>query len=384
METTTRRTKVVYLITKSNFGGAQKYVYELATSLPRQDFDVQVILGGTGVLVKKLEQARIPVTSIPYLERNISFFREFKIFFKLYFLFRKIKPDVAHVNSSKIGGIGSFSARLAGVKKIIFTAHGWAFNENRPFITRQFFKFLHWLTLLFSHHTIAVSEQIKKQVRHFPFVQKKIVVIHNAIKSPAFLTHEEALRNLFSKGLVPETFTQPDSLIFGCIAELHHVKGLSYLIDSFSWFRQKHKNVYLLIIGSGDEFEKLKQQVSIRGLEDSVSMPGFIDNGANYMKIFNLFILPSISEALGIVLLEAGYACIPVIASRVGGIPEIITDGENGRLFPSKNAQMITEIFEEYISDPSIYTNYAYKLHQKVRQEFNYEKMLEKTIDLYI
>ena len=124
--------KILYGITKSNFGGAQRYVFDMATEAKSAGHDVAVICGGEGTLVKKLRAAHIRVITLPHLKRDISLVDEFRSF---HFIFRtlvKENPDVFHTNSSKMGGLGNLAARLAGIRKIIFTGHGWAFNEPRP------------------------------------------------------------------------------------------------------------------------------------------------------------------------------------------------------------------------------------------------------------
>ncbi|NIT73939.1 glycosyltransferase family 4 protein, partial [candidate division KSB1 bacterium] len=141
-----QKKKVLYVITKSNFGGAQRYVYDLATNLPRAQYDVSVAAGGSGELIARLNEHHIPVITIERLGRDIRLLNEIVVFLKLVALFRRTRPDVVHLNSSKIGGLGALAARIYNMlpkgnplkaesyklkAKIIFTAHGWAFNEPR-------------------------------------------------------------------------------------------------------------------------------------------------------------------------------------------------------------------------------------------------------------
>ncbi len=167
--------KILYLITKSNWGGAQRYAYDLATNLPK-DFSIAVACGGSGPLVQKLREKNIRVINISKLERDINLFSEFVVFFQLLKLFTTEKPDVIHVNSSKIGGLGAFAGRLSGVPKMIFTVHGWPFNEDRPLWQRKIIYFLTWLTILFSHKVITVCTADYNQ-----FKSKKVVLTHNGI-----------------------------------------------------------------------------------------------------------------------------------------------------------------------------------------------------------
>lgn len=167
------RKKIFFVITKSNFGGAQRYVYDLATALPVNEFDVSVVFGEGGELEEKLKNVGIKTIRIETLQRNVSFFKDLKVFFELIKIFRREKPDIIHLNSTKIGGIGSFAGRISEVPKIIFTAHGWAFNEKRNAVSKIFIAFLQWLTVLFSHTTIAVSQSMANQILKFPLDSQK-------------------------------------------------------------------------------------------------------------------------------------------------------------------------------------------------------------------
>ncbi|MEK7477987.1 MAG: glycosyltransferase, partial [Patescibacteria group bacterium] len=220
-----RKTKIFYLITKSNFGGAQKYVYDLATNLPSDQYEVKVIFGEGGELKQKLETAGVETLKIENLSRDIKLADEFKVLKQLIKLFRREKPDVIHLNSSKIGGLGALAGRLAGVPKIIFTVHGWAFNENRSFFSRLAIHFSYWLTILLCHQTIAVSAKTKDQIGHLPWLKNKITVIYNGLTLVDFLERQETRKYLLGKMAVRsigQTLSLlEERLIIGTISELH-------------------------------------------------------------------------------------------------------------------------------------------------------------------
>ena len=125
-------TRILYLITKANWGGAQRYVYDLATAAKTQGYDVSVAYGEEGPLAPRLRASGIPAERIRGLARDIGWLREARAFFSLLRLLRRERPEVIHINSSKAGILGCLAARFTGVPRIIFTAHGWAFNEARP------------------------------------------------------------------------------------------------------------------------------------------------------------------------------------------------------------------------------------------------------------
>src|ERR1700734_3367295 len=125
------RTKVLFLITKGTWGGAQRYVFDLATNIPRGRFEAVVAYGQKGKLAEDLTNAGVRTLQLPSLGRDVAVVSDIKSFFEILKLLRKERPDVLHLNSSKAAALGAPAARIAGVKKIIFTVHGWPFRENR-------------------------------------------------------------------------------------------------------------------------------------------------------------------------------------------------------------------------------------------------------------
>lgn len=369
------RKKLLFVITKSNFGGAQRYVYDLATSL-EGTYDIAVASGGTGTLQKKLHEAHIRTISLASLERDISLSKDFRTFFELIRLFRKEKPDIVHLNSSKIGGLGALAARIARVPKIIFTAHGWAFNEERPFFQRKIIGFLHWSTIILSHMTIAVSEKIKDSMSSLPFLSKKIKVIHNGIVSMDLVTREGARAFLGLKN-------KNDSFLIGTISELHKNKGLDFLLEAFRKFHDTYSKSHLVIIGEGEKRKELEAYVEKNDLRDCVSFAGFVPDAARYLNAFDVFTLTSRTEAFPYVPLEAGLAKLPVVASEVGGMPEIIENGKSGLLVPVGDIVAICMALEAFYRDKNLSRICGEALYKKVTSQFSIKSECSETVSLY-
>lgn len=380
MNTSSHKTKILFVITKSNFGGAQKYVYDLATNIPKDKFNVVVATGGTGILIQKLHEQNIRVLPILSLTRDVKVGNDFKAFFELWSIFRNERPDVVHLNSAKAGGVGALAARLAGVPRIIFTAHGWAFNEERSTLQRLFIKFFSWMTTLLSHKTIAVSLAVKNDTRKWLFAQKKIIVVRNGVSDTKFYDREEAREKLFSQ----TSITLPSNAFLLCtIAELHNNKGLQYSIKAFAELAKENTSLHYFIFGDGEEKEHLDTLIRSLGMEGRAHLLGFTKGASTFLRAFDLFILPSITEGLGFVILEAGCAGIPVIASRVGGIPEIIDDGRTGILIPLRNTPAISSAIKSLIDDPLLRAKLGTALQEKVLQDFSLSRMVKQTIILY-
>jgi glycosyltransferase involved in cell wall biosynthesis len=262
------------------------------------------------------------------------------------------------------------------VSKIIFTAHGWAFNEDRDAFSKLVIKFFAWLTIIFNHKVIAVSKNIKEQVRNWPFVSSKIEVIYSGLGKIDFKAREEA-RALLLGPEFPE-----NKLLTGNIAELHPIKGQKYLIEALALL--KETDFTSVIIGEGEERENLEKLINQNNLENKVKLVGHIDQAPTYLKAFDIFVFPSLSEALGYAALEAGAAGLPVIASRVGGIPEIIDNLESGLLIAPRRPDEIKNALLYLINHREERKKFGENLQKKVTEKFSLKRMVQETKKLYL
>lgn len=322
--------KIIFVITKGNWGGAQRYVFDLATNLPKDEFDVGVAFGQEGLLAKKLRDENIALNPILSLQRDVSLSADVRSFFELYRLFKKHKPklDVVHLNSSKAAGIGALAARVAGVPNIIFTAHGWPFWENRNPLVKALIWMLSWFTALLSHKVIVVSEYDLRTARKMPFVGRKTTRIYNGI-APMVLTDAAEIRSYF-----------PGKRITGSIGELTRNKNQIALIEQ----ARKDPNLHVAIVGDGEDKKFLKDKIDAYGLKQRVVLFGFRE-ARSVLKGFDVFALPSLKEGLPYVLLEAKQAGLPIVANRVGGVGEILDAKDMSEFTLEQMVQKTTALY---------------------------------------
>lgn len=373
--------KILFVITKSNFGGAQRYVYEIATGLPKNDFEVVVAFGGSGLLKEKLVGAHIDTLPIKSFDRDINIKKECRSVFELAHIIRSLRPDVVHLNSSKAGGTGALVARLMGVPNIIFTAHGWPFRESRNWLWKSVVWFFSYVTVILTHHTIVVSEHDVRN-HHMPFVTQKITHIGNAMTPIPFLTRAEAQSFIIKKiSFVPP----PDALWIGTIGEYTRNKNLLVSIEAVHRAREQYglNLLYILIGIDGEERPRLEEYIRVHNLSTCVFLAGFIDDARNYLKAFDLFMLPSRKEGLPYAILEAGVAGLPCIASNVGGIPEIIDEGISGLLIDPQEVNSFVRALASLARSPAERSRYGRALQKKIMSEFNTTTMITQTVALY-
>ena len=305
--------RILFVITKSNWGGAQKYVYDLATHIPREQLDVAVALGGTGELQKKLDAAEVPILQLQNVQRDLSVTADIGGLSSIYNAIKLFRPDIVHLNSSKAGGLGSLAACVLHVPRIIFTAHGWPFAEKRNVIWRLFAFLGSWATALLSHDVIVVSKNDLHIGSRMPFCGRKMHLIYNGIDLHAPLGSGERIRSAFPLGV----------RITGTIGELNKNKNHVSLIEQ----AKDDPDMYVAIVGEGELRACLQEKISEYHLENRVKLFGFMPT-SDVIKGFDIFALPSLKEGLPYVLLEAKFAGLPIIASRVGGVSEIL-DAKN-------------------------------------------------------
>lgn len=368
--------KILFCITKGNFGGAQRYVYDLATNLPKDKFEVVVACGPGELLKEQLKKENIRVIELTSSERDINILKDIKTFFEIKKIIKEEKPDVLHLNSSKMGGIGALAGRLNKTLKIIFTGHGWAFNESRNLFEKILIKFLHWLTIVLSHTTIVVSKKMKQDIAQLPFIKEKTKVIHNGIQNFKTLRKYEAREVL--------GVADPKKVIILSLSELTRNKGIDVALRGLAQLPETIKSkITYCIAGSGEEKENLEILAKELKIENMVKFLGFVPDGKKLLSGADVFLLPSRTEAFPYVILEAGLTGRPIISTSVGGIPEVIHDMQNGILIHTKNPREITEAILYLLEHPQKQKEFSDQIKQTISSSFSLNKMLQETTNLY-
>ncbi len=371
---------ILYVITKGTWGGAQRYVYELAVEAKGRGYVVQVACGTRGEMVERLTKEGVSVVLIPGLARDVRLGSDVRALLGLMSLIRREHPAIVHTNSSKAGLIANLAARCMGVPHILFTSHGWAWNELRPEWQRRALKVLHFATVLLAHKTITVSESVLRDASWMPGVRKRLSLIRLGVTPLELVPRTES--RLFLEHTVGPAL--PSSAFWiGALAELHPTKGLDVLIRAFSRIANEFPESVLVLIGAGEDRGRLTALAHMLHIEARVHFAGHIQDAARILSALDVFAFPSHSEALGYALLEAGQSSLAVTASDVGGIPEVVTDGESGILVPAGDDALLADSLRELIKDPALRARLGEALHNRVLTEFSRERMLEETFALY-
>lgn len=363
-----KKKKIAYLITGSDTGGAEIVVKNLIFNLNQDKFlPIFISIRPLGIIGREISEK--------FQTISLGAGKKFNPFFLLRFfiLLKKERPDILHCHLFHANLVGRIIGKMAGVKFIISTIHSDNFGGRLRYLLLKITDFLNNLT-------VVVSQKIKDDLTEKRIVpNKKIMVIYNGVKESEDIVSNEDIYKI-KKDLSIEN----NSPIILSIGRLHEVKGHIYLIRAIKILVEKNPNLKLLIIGNGPERKKLKDESTKLGLSNYILFLGEIRETVPYYKLANFFVLPSINEGFGLSVVEAMSDKLLVIASNVGGIPEIIKDSVNGFLVepgnPIKLAEVISNIILKDNSDKEKITENAYN---NFKSNFSLEIMLDKYTLLY-
>lgn len=371
--------RVLFMITKSNFGGAQRYVFDLATRLKAYGYTPTVACGGNGPLVTALTEAGVPTHTIPELTRDPSFFRDIATLRALYRLLRQETPDIVHLNSSKAALLGAIAARLVGIPRIVYTVHGWPFLERRAWWWKGVTKILSAITVLLAHQIILVSQH-DTQITPFARLRARTVT-PLAPRTSTALSPEVARARIHTHDTIH--IHAHDTWVV-TVAELTHNKNLATAIRAVAEHNATQtQKIFYTIIGEGEDHALLEQLIHTTHTSTHIRLVGYYPNPPELFSAFDIFFLPSSKEGFPYALLEAGAYGLPCIASAVGGIPEIITHNTTGLLVNPADTASMTQALATAVSVPDTMRTYATRLKQHVTTSSTYQHMLEVTTTVY-
>jgi len=323
--------KILHLIPDLGLGGAQRMLTYAAAAVDRDGYRLQVAHWGTpSALQAELERLGIPVLR---LEGGPSLLRLARSFGHQV---RRLRPDVVHTHLFDADLIGILTARLLGVQGCCATIHSFSF-----FATPRHRWRYRWLLGPLVGRFLAVSRALADYLVHqCRLPASRVRVVANGIDTARF---------------APAAFATPRSApgpTVGVLTRLDARKGLPYLLQAMAQIRSDFPNARLLIGGDGEDRSALEQEARSLGLTGRVEFVGAVSDSADFYRRLDLFVLPSLDEAFGLVLLEAMAAGLPVVGTRVGGIPEILEDGSQGLLVAPADSQALARAIRELCGDP--------------------------------
>jgi len=330
--------KVIHIITRLDKGGSAENTFLTLKGLDKSRYEVSLIAGPVDDPSQdrrdQIEESGVRYIQVPQLRRNIHLFYDFTALLKIYRFLKREKPDIIHTHTSKAGLLGRLAARLARVPSIIHTPHGHVFFGYFGALKTKIFILFEKLASRITSKIVALTPREKSDYLSFKVTsEEKLAVIPSGIELHKY---QHAPREERSK-LRKELGIAEHSAVVGTAGRLVPVKGPQFLLQAFKQVISEHPETYLVFAGDGPLRKSLEKNAVDMDLAKNIIFAGWRDDMARVLSIFDIFCLPSLNEGMGRVLVEAMALGKPVVASDVGGIPDLIIPGKNGFLVPPRN-----------------------------------------------
>lgn len=332
-----KKYKILHIIGGGEIGGAEQHVLSLLKNLDRTRFDPHLICLTKGPFSNLAIKNKIPTQTLP-----MRFPLDLSPLPTLIRWSKKQAVSIIHTHGSRANLLGRLCAKWLGLPNLT-TVHSSLAHDYLSPLSALIALNLDRLTLPLTSQIITVSEYLAREVALRG--GRNIKTIYNGYSALSFDDPSFTRHNFREKWGIPA-----DALVLGTIGRLHPTKGQIYLIEAAAQLHMRFPKLHLLLIGDGP----LRQNLTAELQKNSIphTLTGYLPQAYGALQAMDLFVLPSISEGMGLVLLEAMQAGVPVVASAVGGIPEVIRDGQEGLLFPPRDTDELTtacsSIFENH------------------------------------
>jgi len=363
------RLKILHLLVSLPVGGAEDVVATVVQGLDPERFSVTAAcIGSLGPVGEELAAEGHQVISLGLDLNRTSFWR---VVAAVRRLLMDTRPHILHTHLYHPNLYGRLAALGLGLRGVVAEVHN-------VYTRRKFHRRLwNWLLARASDYVLVVSPQVWDDVRRYDWISpSRLRLLPNGVNLAALETpwsREEAKSRLGVQGFC-----------IGAVGRLEEQKGQTFLLAALPELRQEIPDLTVLLAGEGRQEEALRRQVAALGLEDVVHLLGTRRDMALIYRALDLFILPSLWEGLPLALLQAMGAALPVVATRVGGVPEVIQDGVNGLLVSTGDSSALAAAILEAYRQAGLRQRLGAAAQLTVQESYSQETMLRRLESLYL
>lgn len=361
--------KILYLITDLKFGGAQTVLIQLLKHLDRQKYQplVACLFGGDSPVGSQLQALNIPV-----IDLRMSAWWRLDALWRLYQLLRRERALIVHSSLFHANVSARIIGRLAGVPIVIT----WRQNVSLGSQWREWFN---KISAPLDDRVVAVSALTRQaEIQASGVRPDKVAVIHNCIDVDPYARRDPQIASQVREGLgIPSK-----AFLIGTVGRLHPQKGQHQLLLAFAEIHQEIQEAWLLVVGCGDLRAKLENQAKTLEISKRAVFAGIRTDIPDVLSALDVFVLPSLWEGLPLALLEAMATGLPVVATRVGGNPEVVIHGETGILVPPNDPRALAQAVHT-LHDPSPRMRMGQAGKARVREHFSAGQIVPKMEALY-
>lgn len=371
-----KKIKVLH-ITQATIGGTLEYLKLFFNNIDKNNYEVALICPSYGPMKEEIEKLGIKVYVVE-MSREINVKNDIRSFFELKKMIKKLNPDIVHLHSSKAGVLGKLASYL-NKKPCVYNAHGWAFSMDVSMKKKKVYAAIERYTSVFCSKIVNISNYEYKLAKEYNIASEdKMVTIHNGIDINKFNNFKYDRSKILEELNIPD-----DSFIVGMVARISEQKDPIKFVEVAKDLCSKLDNAYFILVGDGELKKDIELMIKKHNIESKVKITGWVNDVNKYISVFDVAILTSKWEGFGLVLTEYMAASKPIVASNVGGIPELIEDGYNGFLVNIDCKDEFVEDILELNSNIELRNLYIQNSLNKLENKFNIKKVLEKHYELY-
>ncbi len=321
----------------------------------------------------------IRLFALPSLVRRLSIKNDLLAFISIYRLIKRIRPHIVHTHTSKAGFLGRLAAYLARVPIIIHTPHGHVFHSYYgPVMTKIFVIAEKILSFTTDRITMLTKRERDEHIEEGISSKKKYVIIHSGVP----------LDRLMNMNIDVETgkreFGIPlNSNVIGVIGRLVPIKGHEYLVAAAKGIINEFNNTVFVFVGDGYLESRLERQAESIGVRDNIIFTGWRKDAVEIIALFDILVVPSLNEGMGKVLVEGMALGKPIVASSVGGITDLVNNGDNGLLVPPRDPDALKEAILKLIRNKNMAQEMGKKGKARVYPEYDIFTMVKQIENLY-
>jgi glycosyltransferase involved in cell wall biosynthesis len=382
MEKIHRPLRIAIVIARLNVGGPATHVFELSAGLPRDRFTVRLIAGregrGEAGMHYLAEEMGLKPEILPALSPHLGP-SDLVASLQLFRLFREWKPDVVHTHTAKAGAVGRAAARAAGVPVVVHTFHGHVLRGYFSPPAEAFFRAVErWLGRL-TDRIVTLSPALKADLESMGIAPaEKITVVPLGMNLAPFFECRARRSELRA-----ELGLRGDEPLIGTVGRLVPIKNQRVFLDAARSMVDSGSPARFIVVGDGELRGTLQEYAAALGLAERVRFLGWKKDMAPVYAALDLFSLTSDNEGTPVAAIEAMAAGAPVVATAVGGVPDVVREGETGRLVPPGDATALARAWRAAFADGPATGRMQARARREVEERFGREQMLAAMADLY-
>ncbi len=386
------KTRVIHIITRLDKGGSAETALLIASLMNHEKYDVFLAHGislesNMSIMEKEavaldmsLAEAKgVRLFALPSLVRRLSFKNDLLAFTSIYRLIKRIRPHIVHTHTSKAGVLGRLAACLAGVPITIHTPHGHVFHSYYGPIMTKIFVFAEKILSFMTDKIIALTNRERDEHLEEGIASiEKYIIIHSGVALDRLINMSVDIEAGKKKYGIPQ-----DCNVIGVIGRLVPIKGHKYLVSAAKKIVREFHNTVFVFVGDGYLNASLERQAESIGVRKNIIFTGWRKDAAEILDLFDILVLPSLNEGMGKVLVEGMALGKPIVASSVGGIIDLVRDGENGILVPPRDSDALGNAILQLIKNKNLAEELGKNGKAKIYPEFDASVMVKEIDDLY-